>query len=147
MSLSILDDMIGYLEQEELVERGIDAFTESDLHNYRERPATAIFTMSTPPSEPSLTADVDHHRVTVALVSGMGEKGLVETTRMAEAIYGAFRAGPMRAVLDRTISGTLYKCIRAVTPPYQVNFDEATQRVQYNLDLEVTRYIGEDTWA
>lgn len=147
MSHSILEDMITYLEEEDLVRRGIDAFTEPDLHNYRERPATAIFTMSTPPAEPSLTADVDYHRITVALVSGMGEKGLVETTRMAEAVYGAFRAGPMRAVLDRVISGTLYKCIRAVTPPYQVNYDEETQRVQYNIDLEVTRYIGDEEWA
>lgn len=147
MSDSITEDLLVYLDELGIVERGVDAFTEADLNGYHERPACAIITMSTPPQEPSGTADVDYHRITFAVVSGMGEKGLTATNSMAMAIYRGFRPGPMRAVLDETICGTLYKCIRPVTPPYQVNWDEETKRVQYNIDLEVTRYIGEEAWA
>ena len=147
MSDSITEDLLVYLDELGIVERGVDAFTEADLNGYHERPACAIITMSTPPQEPSETADVDYHRITFAVVSGMGEKGLTATNSMAMAIYHGFRPGPMRAVLDETICGTLYKCIRPVTPPYQVNWDEETRRVQYNIDLEVTRYIGEKAWA
>lgn len=144
---SVITDMLSFLQEQGIVERGIDAFTEADLNGYRERPSVAIFTMSTPPSEPSLTADVDTHRVTIAVVSGMGEQGFDATVDMAEGIYKALRPAPMGVVLDRTINGTLYKSIRALTPPYLVSYTEEGKRSQFNLDVEVTRYIGEESWA
>ena len=147
MSDSITEDLLIYLERLGIVERGGDAFTEADLNGYRERTDCGIINMSTPPKEPDETADVDYHRSTFAVVSGLAGKGRTGTNSRARASYKGLRPGPMRAVLDETICGTLYKCIRPVTPPYQVNWDEETRRVQYNIDLEVTRYIGEEAWA
>lgn len=144
---SVITDMLSFLQEQGIVERGIDAFTEADLNGYRERPSVAVFTMSTPPSEPSLTADVDTHRVTIAVVSGMGEQGFDATVSMAEGIYKALRPAPMGVVLDRTINGTLYKSIRTLTPPYLVSYTEEGKRSQFNLDVEVTRYIGDEIWA
>ena len=147
MSASVMTDLIAYLQDLGVVERNIDAYTEADLNGWPERPSLSIFTMSTPPEEPSLTADVDTHRVVIATVSGMGEQGYEQTVRMADSIYRALRPKPMGVVLDQVINGTLYKCIRCLTPPYLVSFDADQQRSQYNIDVEVTRYIGDETWA
>ncbi len=144
---SVMTDLIDYLQGLGVVERNIDAFSEPDLNGYRERPSVAIFTMSTPPSEPSLTADVDTHRVVIAVVSGMGELGYQETVRMVDDIYKALRPAPMGVVLDETINGTLYKCIRCLTPPYLVSYDADSNNSQFNIDVEVTRYYGDQTWA
>lgn len=144
---SVMTDLIAYLQDLGVVERNLDAYTEADLNKWPERPSLSIFTMATPPQEPSLTADVDTHRVVIATVSGMGEQGYEQTVRMADSIYRALRPKPMGVVLDQVINGTLYKCIRCLTPPYLVSFDADQQRSQYNIDVEVTRYIGDETWA
>lgn len=142
-----MTDLISYLQDLGVVERNIDAYTEADLNGWPDRPSLSIFTMSTPPEEPSLTADVDTHRVVIATVSGLGEMGYQQTVDMAERIYKALRPKPMGVVLDQVINGTLYKSIRCLTPPYLVSFDAEHKTSQYNIDVEVTRYTGDQTWA
>ena len=137
MSDCVVEDIVDYLASLDIVQRRIDVFTEADLNQYKDRPSSAIITQRQSPSEPSSTADIDFHGITVAVVTGKGEKGYRAGSAMSDNIYRA-----LRLVLDVTINGTFYPCIKAVTSPQIVSVDEE-ERTQYNFDVNVTRYIGE----
>lgn len=138
MSDCVVEDIVDYLDSLKIVERKTDVFTEADLNQYKDRPSSAIITQRQSPAEPSVTADIDFHGITVAVITGKGEKGYRAGSAMSDAIFKA-----LRLVLDVTINGTFYPCIRAVTAPQIVNVDD-DQRTQYNFDVNVTRYTGED---
>lgn len=141
--MSVIEDVLTLLDEDEVIERGVNGFTEADLGTWTERPVSVVITNRTTPSEPSLTADVDSHGLTVAVITGRGETGYSAGSEMAEAVYRA-----VRLRLDMTINGTFYPCIRAITPPYLVQVvpdgtSSVTVRSEWHVDLDILRYIGE----
>lgn len=137
MSSSVLEDVLTFLDEQGVVQRGRSGFTEADLNGYTGRTQSLIVTNSTPSAEPSLTADIDTHQVVLALILDRGEKGHRGGSAFADTVYRT-----IRLVLDVTINGTFYPCIRTIRQPYLVATDE-NGRSQWQVDLEVIRYIGE----
>jgi len=135
--VSVVEDIVDYLAELDIVERGVDIFTEADLNLYKDRPSSAIVTARPSPKAPSLTSDVDYHSLTVAVVTGQGEKGYTAGQRMSELLYRT-----LRMVLDVTINGTFYPCVLTTSAPYVVSVDD-NRRTQYNFDVDVIRYIGD----
>lgn len=130
------EDVLTYLSDLGLVVRGVTGFTEADLLGWEMRPETVTVGGRTVPAEPSVTADVDTHGLTVTVVRGGGESGYTEGSDLSDAVYRA-----LRLVLDVTINGTFYPCIRAVTPPYVSAYAD-DGRTAWHIDLEILRYIG-----
>lgn len=133
----VAEDIVDYIVRESDYKRNLDVYTEIDLNQYKDRPCSAIVSQRQSPMEPSLTADVDFHGLSVSVVTGIGEKGYTAGARMAEDLYRL-----LRLVLDVRINDTLYLCIQAVSAPYIVTVTPE-ERTQYNFELEITRYIGD----
>lgn len=137
MSNCVIEDIVDYLASTGLVERRIDIFTEADLNQYKDRPSSAVITQRPSPTEPSLTADIDFHGITVSVITGRGEKGYAAGAKMSKDLYDA-----LHLLLDTTINGTFYPCIRVISSPQIISVDD-DMRTQYNFDVDITRYIGE----
>lgn len=140
MSMSVVEDIVQYMETERLGVRGRDLFTEADLNKWKGRTQAVIVTGRNQPREPEVTASVDYHGLTVSIVDGYGEQGMTKSAARAHEVYMCMRLG-----INITIDGTFYPCIRAVSSPrvVAVDTDGKMTQTQHDFDLEVTRYYGD----
>lgn len=143
--MDFAEDLADYLStQLDLGERGTDIRTVAD-YNLAGEPRGILIENTAAGSEPDITTGMDEALVDITVCLGYGQIGRDRTARKAFQIYRA-----LACVHDVQVGDTLYRCISAATPPYELwQENERGVRLFYQiLRVSMTRYYeGVDTYA
>lgn len=86
---------------------------------------------------PDITTGMDEALVDITVSKGYGQRGRDATASLAYSIYRA-----LAIEHDVTVDGTLYRCISADTPPYEMWQDDGrgVRRYYQVMRVRMTRY-------
>lgn len=134
--MSVVDDMLTYLEREGIGKRGVTLRSRPDNAMMGELPWNRVFVKSDPSYiYPDKVANVDTHRIRISATGDRGTTGYEKCFELISDIYKA-----CRLTRNITINGTFYPIITTVQAPYDSNFFTGSEVSEMTIQMDVTRY-------